>query len=169
MVTRLCALLGALALACVAGAQAVPTDNELRSAYCLGVLRAEIGTLQNALAQAESSGKSAPPPPAEVQEYAAKFQADSRERLAGLQTAYNRLMAYMMPKLSALDSSALMGATSRAHADWQEFMEQPNRCIAKCDPSKMPKEDARACFSKCADNDLITRVKACETPTWLPY
>jgi len=153
----------ALFLACVGPASAqlaVPTDNELRTAYCIPVVKAQIEIENQAIAMAEGQRQSPTP---EAQNLVKEIPA-MREDLAKRQTALDRLQLYLLPKMQALDPIALTAAMHRGDADVLELKASAQRCAAKCTSAP----DWNACISQC-NPDLSARVKACANPTWLPF
>jgi hypothetical protein len=157
----------------IAGAQfhfQTPSDNELHSSYCQAVLKWQIADLQAGLNKAEA-GENAPPMSPELQQYVAKQRAEGHEMLAKLQTAWNRIDAYLTPKFTLLEPLAMLTALQRGEADWRDFMAMADRCTKKCyyTTPMLPKDEAGACFNSCKDDALIARINACADPTWLPF
>lgn len=164
------ALLPASVLPVSAIAQVVqlqaPNENELHSAYCVSLLKLQIQFFQNGLTQAEASAKNPTTPSTPgLQELTAKARTEMRENLAKLGAARDRLQAYLLPKMMKLDSAALALAMKRGEADWQAFRVMGDRCGATCSPAKQ----SSACWSSCVDTALIDRIRACASPTWLPF
>jgi hypothetical protein len=154
------------ALSTAAAAQdAVPTDIELRSAYCLSVIKADIDLEHKMIAQTDALVKSAPTP--ELQQRLLKSSAPLHEALTKLEAVLNRLQLYLMPRMGARDPIALTAAMKRGGADFQEGQAMAERCSAKC--ANLPGDEPAACVNSCVDNDLVARLKACTTPTWLPF
>jgi len=184
--------IGALLLACgtvrVAVAQdTVPTDAELRSAYCIPVLQSEIKMLSDAVAsmdrwrsQNDQSFQQNPPSPdvqnqlRENQKQYLESTEKVREGIARRKSTLNRLQAYLLPRLMHLDPMAIALATKRGDADVQGLHDMSHRCGSQCGISDQiggpdPDDKAKACFASCSDKDLVARLKACSTPTWLPF
>jgi len=165
-------LLLALFAACLAvfspaavAQQAVPTDVELRSAYCLSVIKGDIDLQHKMIAQVDAGLKNAPTP--ELQQQATKVNAELREGLTKFEAVLNRLQLYLLPRMGSRDPIALTAAMKRGEVDVQEVMAMAERCSARCDP--LPGNQPAACNASCIDNDLVMRVQACTTPTWLPF
>ncbi len=116
-----------------------PGDDELRSIYCVEVLRAEI-TLQQHMISASSAAAGVAQP--ELRQQWIETSAELLRRLATLEGALYRLQVYMLPRIPAIDSLALASAIRRAKADVEESSNH----------------DA-----------LLSRVAGCENPTWLPH
>ena len=127
------------ALTCNATAQPrAPSDDELHSMYCAEVLRTEI-TLQHHMISASS--EAAGVGQRELREQRIDTSAELLRGLAKLEGALYRLQLYMLPRIPAIDSLALASAIRQANADVQE--------------------------SRSSDAPL-SRMRACESPTWLP-
>ncbi len=114
-----------------------PSDDELHSMYCVEVLRAEI-TLQQHMISASSEAAGVAQP--QLREQWIDTSAELLRRLAKLEGALYRLQVYMLPRIPAIDSLALASAIRQANADVQESW---------------------------TNNALLSRVEACENPTWL--
>jgi hypothetical protein len=114
-----------------------PGDAELHSMYCVEVLRTEI-TLQRHLISASS--EAAGVAPSELREQWIDTSAELLQGLARLEGALHRLQVYMLPRIATIDSFALASAIRQANADVQESW---------------------------SNDALLSRVTACENPTWL--
>lgn len=105
--------------------------------YCLEVLRTEI-TLQQHMISASSEAAGVGEPT--LREQWIDTSAELLRRLANLERALHRLQVYMLPRIPGLDSYPLASAIRQANADVQESW---------------------------SNGALLTRVSACENPTWL--
>jgi hypothetical protein len=139
----------------------VPSDAELRSAYCLPVVKAEIKLARDAIAMADANKTS--PIPA-VQENLTKASEELRKGLVQAESALNRLQAYLVPRVMARDPVALMAATQRGEADLRA-LESMAAQYAAC----RGVTDDKACIDSYTDKDLVARIRACANPTWLPF
>ena len=127
-------------LTTAAYAEQAPTDNELRSAYCAGVLHREIPWVRDHAAHASS---------ADLQKVSAKMRTQGHAQLARLQTAQNRIKAYLTPRLVAdVDPAAILMAMDRGGTDWKEFL--------------MQTKEGRI------EEGLGARIKRCADPNWIP-
>ena len=143
-----------------------PNESELRSMYCVSVVREEIG-LQNHMITSSSEAASSAPTPEQRQ----KWLDTSTELLQGLQrleSVMGRLQAYMLPRIPQLDSLALGVAIRKGAADFQESRTMADRCAVACNPANTPNEQLQSCSAGCSDNALLSRVSGCDNPTWLP-
>jgi hypothetical protein len=143
--------------------QAVPTDNDLRAAYCISILKHYISLEQQTLNMVENAPT---PPPPELKEWLTKSVETTRNRLAGDQANLDRLQLYLTPKLTSLDPLAIAGATHRAEADWQAKGRAVGRCTPKC--LSLSLKEQTECFASCQDAALLTRVEKCRDPNWPP-
>ncbi len=116
-----------------------PSDDEMRSMYCVEVLRTEITLQQHMIsASSEAAGAAAEP---QLREQWIDTSAELLRHLATLESSLHRLQIYMLPRIPAIDSLALASAIRQANAEVQES----------------------------SGNDaLLGRVKGCENPTWIP-
>jgi hypothetical protein len=132
---------GAVLLSALAGNATAqpraPGNDELHSMYCVEVLRTEI-TLQRHLISASS--EAAGVAPSESREQWIDTSAELLRGLARLEGALYRLQVYMLPRIATIDSFALASAIRQANADVQESW---------------------------SNDALLSRVTACENPTWL--
>ena len=118
-------------------AQQAPSEEELRSMYCAEVLRSEI-TVQQHMISASSEAAGVGEPAMRAQWI--DTSAELLQRLAKLERALRRLQLYMLPRIPTLDSYPLASAIRQANADVQ---------VAS------------------GDDALLSRVRACENPSWL--
>ncbi len=142
------------AASCVIASQAVaqyvmPSDLELRSAYCLPIL-----TSMLAMAQAS---------PTEANKVAVR------------QDELRRLQAYLLPKLSTLDATSIALAMARGGTDMRRFPEAVTACGQQCGESKPYTDRADldqrvACVVNCSNADpAVKRVQSCFPVNWLPF
>jgi hypothetical protein len=176
-VTRLCRM-GAKYLSCgtlllssvsastsVAAQQQAPSDNELRSMYCVEVIRAEIVLQRHLISASDAAAVSAITPT--LRQQWIDTTAELLQGLAKLEVALYRLQAYMLPRIPALDSSALATAMRQGDADFQEARVVADRCAAECNSPQATNQQP-ACSTSCGDKDALSRISACAKPTWLP-
>jgi hypothetical protein len=128
--------------------QATPSDNDLRSAYCVAVLKGQIPWVRDQ-AEAKVDGAPTDASPPELRQANAKVRTEAHVRLERLLAAQARMAAYLSPRLNTLDSAALLLAMDRGEADWQQFQTH----------AKGAHPDAA----------LGHRINACANPNWLPF
>jgi hypothetical protein len=160
-VARITAAIAFTLLAAPAYAQqAVPSDNDLRSAYCMAVLKLEIPWFQDISAKVDAE----PPTPvsaeaqqknpalkqavAESERAQAKARTLMHDKLVKLHGAQDRIVAYLLPRVSSLEPAAMLMAMQRGDADWQQFLAQSK--------------------TSHIDDELGSRIRTCSEPTWLP-
>jgi len=138
-------------------AQAMPTDIELRTAYCIRVTGQQLQVMREMIG-GEPQGSPA---------YGAV-----QKLLQDQATALNRLRSYLLPKLSSLQPDALIAAAGRADADMEQAKGAGTVCTKKCEhlqENGRPGEKWALCVEQCADNPLTKRLRACREPDWLPF
>jgi len=150
----------------VAAQQQTPSDDELRCMYCIEVIRAEIDLQHHMISAADGAAGSSEVPA--TREQWIKTSAELLQGLAKLEGVLYRLQAYMLPRIPALDSLALAAAIREGDEDFQESKLVANRCAVECDAPPATSESQQACSASCGNNPVLTRVTACESPTWLP-
>jgi hypothetical protein len=164
----------AMAIALPTAAQdAVPSDVELRTAYCIPIVKSMAKVAHDTRAAINDWWQQNPPTPEFQQRY-----AESDERLrkneADLDSTLNRLQSYLFPRMEHRDSIALMLAFRRGEADVREAQESGERCAKKCGITAYTPwadEKTRACSDECTatNKELTARTKPCLAPTWLPF
>ncbi|HLJ39224.1 MAG TPA: hypothetical protein VKT54_12545 [Steroidobacteraceae bacterium] len=114
-----------------------PNEEELHSMYCVEVLRAQI-TLQEHMISALS--EAAGVTPSQSRQQWIDTSAELFRQLEKLQGALYRLQGYMLPRIPAIDSSALAAAVRQANAE-------------------LP--------ASWSNEALLRQMNACENPTWV--
>jgi hypothetical protein len=138
-----------------AGAQSQPpSDNELRAAYCIGVVQVEL----QYMAQIDALFRETVP--ADKMGEINQQRADTEQRLA-------RLRAYLLPKLSHLDAVALTVAKQRADTDAALAKTEGDKLLKSC-PIGPPLE-ALKCVTNAPTTEASSRLKACNDTSWLPF
>jgi len=131
-------------------AQQLPSADELRSMYCIEVLRAEIG-LQRRMISASDVAAGGATSLAQRQEWI-DTSAELLHGLQRLELLRYRLQSYMLPRIAALDSFSLADALRRGAADFQA-----SSTVADLD-----------CGMSCGGKASLDRVSGCDKPSWLP-
>ena len=127
--------------------QTKPSDSDLRSAYCVAVLKGQIPWVRDQQVVAKVDGAAADASTPALQQANAKVRTEAHVRLERLLAAQARMAAYLSPRINTLDSAALLLAMDRGEADWREFQTH----------AKGAHPDA----------GLGSRIKACANPNWL--
>jgi hypothetical protein len=150
----------------VAAQQQAPSGDELHSMYCAEVIRAEID-LQHHLISASDAAAGNATTPALRQQWI-DTSAELLKGLAKLEVMRYRLQAYMLPRIPALDSFALAAALRQGDADFQESRAVADRCADECSRPQVTTQQTAVCTTSCSDKTTLSRISACEKPTWLP-
>jgi len=138
--SRISAIIALVTFPGIAPAQEPLSEADLRSAYCVPVLQWEIAQVQ---------------------------RGGDREVLEKLSSALTRVQAYLRPRMSQLDPTALAQAQNRARDDVQG-LQTGLQCTVNC-ASKNPTETAAAaCTKSCMDTAILARMGACEVASWVP-
>jgi len=159
-------LLSALSVSTAVAAQPqAPSGDELRSMYCVEVLRAEIDLQHHLISASDAAAASAIT--SELRQQWIDTSSELLQGLAKLEVVRYRLQAYMLPRIPALDSSALATAMRQGDSDFHESRVIADNCAAECNPGQTSNQQPSACSASCGDKDLLSRVSACHQPTWL--
>jgi len=159
-------LLSTLSISGNVVAQQAPSGDELRSMYCVEVIRAEIG-LQHHLISAVDAAVNSAPTPALRQQWI-DTNAELLQGLERLEVVRYRLQTYMLPRIPTLDSLQLAAAMRQGDADFQESRSVANQCAVECNEPRVNSQQSLVCSTSCSDKATLNRVSACEKPTWLP-
>jgi hypothetical protein len=140
-----------------------PSDAELRAMYCVSVVRAEIG-LQHRMISAsdEAAGGAATP---ELRQQWIDTSSELLQGLARLEVVLYRLQFFMLPRIHELDAFALASAIRQGDSDFEESRAVADRCAAQCNAAS---GELQVCIASCSNNALLSRVSACDNPSWLP-
>jgi len=124
-----------VALSCSSGVvaqQQPPSEDELRSMYCVEVIRAEIGLQRHLISASDAAASSATTPL--LRQQWIDTSAELLQGLAELEVVRYRLQTYMLPKIHALDAFSLAEAMRRGDADFLE-----SRAVGACEkPTWLP-------------------------------
>ena len=95
--------------------QQPPTGDELRSMYCVEVIRTQIQLQHHLISAAEAAAADASTPA--VREQWISASAELLQGLAALELVRYRLQSYMLPRIPALDPLALALAVREGGVD----------------------------------------------------
>lgn len=99
----------------VTAQQHTPSKEELRSMYCVEVIRAEIDLQQHMIsASVDAAGRATTP---ELRQQWIDTSAELIQGLAKLEAVLYRFQAHMLPRIQGLDSSALAEAIREGNTD----------------------------------------------------
>jgi len=148
----------------VVAQQQPPTGDELRSMYCIEVLRAEIGLQRHLISAADTAAGGAVT--LEQRQQWIDTSAELLQGLERLEFVRYRLQTYMLPRIPALDAFSLADAMRRGDADFQASRAVADQCAVEC--SAPSNQQPLVCSTSCGDKTTLDRVTACEKPVWLP-
>lgn len=149
----------------VAAQQPAAGADEMRSMYCVEVIRAEID-LQHHMISASDEAANGATTPALRQQWI-DTSSELLQGLARLEVLRYRLQAYMLPRMQSLDSLALAAAIRQGDADFEASRAMADRCAVECGTPQVM-NGPQACSASCGESSALTRVSACQNPTWLP-
>ena len=143
----------------IANAQQMPTEVELKAAYCIAVTKKQI----EGMAHAKVSDAAA-------QQYISTMLRDEKDRL-------KKLQRYFTPRIQTLEPIPILAAMNRGEADYTNYNQRMNEvapnCIIDCQVLNSTGEvqgKAKQCLSRCLEKDeLIARVDSCSKLNWLPH
>jgi hypothetical protein len=131
----------------------LPSEIDLRAAYCIPIV-------QHIISVFRSVGHELDPPEN-------KKLVD--EVLDGLRADLRRLQLYLLPRLTHLTPLGVVVARRRAQEDLAQLDDYGKTCSAKCDHLRY-KSSWSSCNTKCqAANPLNPRLQTCSDLGWLPY
>lgn len=142
-------LLSAFSASTEVAAQQPPSKDELRSVYCVEVLRAEIALQRHLISASDAAAVSATAPA--LRQQWIDTSAELLQGLTNLEVVRYRLQAYMLPRIPALDSFALAAAMRQGAADFQGSRTVDDQCerptwlppVITTDPGSMQDKSAR--------------------------
>jgi hypothetical protein len=137
-----------LMLVSEAEARELPSEVDLRAAYCFPVV-------EHLVRMAKTSMADDP--------------ALREQILAEVSENLRRLRLYLLPRLPHLEMLGLAAARRRGQEDVVKFEAYHQTCDSKCNPLRY-KPSWIDCTKKCsADDPFAPRLKTCSDLSWLPY
>jgi hypothetical protein len=151
------AMIAILIFASNVGAEQLPSEVDLRAAYCIPIVAHWIsvwGRLANDPVMKESG----------VQQDIAKIIAEHNEDM-------RRLQLYIVPRIPHLEWPGMSGALKRGREDRDKLEQYNATCETKCKlPANKSVSLEEACRGKCyKENPLNHRVSTCSDLRWLPF
>ena len=134
--------------------------------YCVSVIRAEISLQQHMISAADEAASNAST--AEARQRWNATSAELRTALTRLESVLGRIQAYMLPRIGALDTYALRTALRQGDEEFEQSRTMADRCAVACSTQRVADNEVQACSAGCNDNALLSRVSACDNPSWLP-
>ena len=142
-----------LILASNVAAGELPSEVDLRAAYCLLVLQDVIGQFQSLEKDIEDAAD----------------KAANAAMLSSSRANLRRLQLYLVPRMEHLDLIGLAVAKKRGQEDVVKVSQLFDTCQAQCSPPRTKPSEWRSCLDKCHDNPLLTRIQGCSKLSWLPF
>ena len=124
----------------------LPTDTDLKAAYCTPILKAN----EESLASWMNSPFSA----------SATNRKDMEAKAEEVSRSLRRVRLYLIPRLQYLDSHALLAASRSGEEDYAASIKAAEACISLC--------TAKGC-QKCQENPAEARIKSCNSASFLPF
>lgn len=147
-----------------ATAEQLPTDVDLRAAYCVPILKGQIAALNAALGSGADLRGIGP----ELIDANRQYSRDRSDALA-------RLQAYLLPRLGQLEIYPLVSAMKRGEIDsangvWSSMDGCANTCGIRTATGEAARQTAITCFEACTREDpQMKRTLLCIKPDWLPF
>lgn len=129
-----------------------PNEIDLKASYCRPVIAAAVGEHQKAL------NANLP----------ANLRNAAKERHAVAVDRARRLEFYLLPRLNALKSAALLDAQARGYTDVASLAELSRTCDVKCGGIAAPAAST-SCRQRCNEgSEAAKRARDCDDISWLP-
>jgi hypothetical protein len=153
-----------LMLASSVVARELPSEADLRAAYCIPLVQDFLNSLRSVNTHAQSPALSP-----ELQAMRDQSDAAFAEIVSEFDDNLRRLRLYLIPRIPYLDLRGLEAARKRGEEDAARFEQYQKTCRVKCEHLKR-KSSWPGCLDKChADNPLNPRIKPCSELNWLPF
>ena len=151
----------------------LPTDTELRAAYCMPVVAADADFYRKAISQLDQLLKSEEQLNNDQKNHARiqkiqKSLAEMQQYLVESQVNMRRLELYTAPRIYELDASLLLIAVKRAEEDLDMTRSMAKACVDNCSKST----DLFQCTSSCGksgNEEIKQRFQTCRNLSWLPF
>jgi hypothetical protein len=146
-----------LMLVSSAEAEQLPSEVDLRAAYCIPIVKHWISVLRPLATDPDLKESG-------VQQVIAEITAEHTEQL-------RRLQLYLLPRITHLESLGVTTALKRGEEDRDKLEQYRMTCKTKCKPpaNKLAPSEGE-CIRKCnAENPLKPRLDACSDLRWLPF
>ena len=149
-------------LASSVAAQELPSQTDLRAAYCIPIVQDALDVISPLLTLTDS---------AQLTEDLTTLVTEDTDNL-------RRLNLYLAPRIPHLEPLGLATAAQRAKEDLKQYEQHGKSCATKCQQSvnkQRVSEDKRAsaegaCKRKCfAESPVRSRFEECHDLRWLPY
>jgi hypothetical protein len=146
-----------LILASSVEAQELPSEVDLRAAYCVPIVKYWINVFK--------------PMATDPVMQEAGLHQDIVEILTKYNEKLRRLRLYLLPRFEHLESLGMTAALKRGQEDLEKLEQYSTTCKAKCSPiARKSASSEEVCMKKChAENPLKPRLDACSDLRWLPF
>ena len=158
------------------GQRPLPTDTELRAAYCVRVLQSDVAGLNSLGAEIDDTAARIHEVPPDLRQQVLQTLQESKrdlpQMIAERKSALNRVQLFILPRMKYLDATALLAATRRAESDLRESAAVGGKCLRQCAVPRAGEpgaDQSNSCLRSCMGEDLQSRLEACRNPTWLPF
>lgn len=134
----------------------LPSDTDLKTAYCMGVLESQIAAVEAVVKDNPQS-----------RELAKEWLREPNANL-------HRLRSYLVPRTSQLDLTGLVAAKNRGVIDYTASQKQTMMCLEKCPLEKSATPQALEKWNQCVqgcgtDDPAAAREQSCKNINWLPF
>jgi hypothetical protein len=148
-----------IVLVCASNARAreLPSQVDLRAAYCAAVLKESQSEFTRSLGSVMDP----------------EMKAIVEQRLATIATDFRRLQRYLLPRLPYLDPDGLTAAIQSGQEDVVQRSAHQKMCAAQCQKVLNKYHDvtkAKVCLVTCnEESPAWKRAWVCEDLSWLPF
>lgn len=125
------------------GQRVMPTETDLLASYCIGVVSADLAFIRDLAVRAEGSF---PGTPAEQRE---KLRQGFEDSIREMERDLRRIRLYLIPRLSALDSSPLLAAVKSGEEDVAGAKEDSASCLARRQCEQLYGDSWSQCMESC--------------------
>ena len=134
----------AMAGQAVAAGHLQPSDLELTTVYCVGVLKNRLTMLR-------------------------ELSPSQKSAIDAVRRDLERLGEFIAPRLDTLDTAQLATARRRANDDFMAWYADTNACMRACVGERANRDRRRTCWSGCSQTGAsFERMRICTTIDWLP-
>jgi len=154
-----------LVLASNARAQVLPSQVDLRAAYCIPLLQYAVSEIEHIASLLRDNAQLFTP------EHQAVGRAVSEKTLSKTATNLRRLQLYLLPRLPYLAAYGIVAAKKSGEEDYARLKEDAKACDTKCNNAFANNSSAAlSCTLQCnSDSPVRARMSICEDLSWLPF
>ena len=154
----LCPLITVLVWSSLARAAELPSQVDLRAAYCIVILQdAYSASVIASMGLTDTKDKEG-----------------TRKQLTDTETNLRRLQLYLLPRLPYLDTSGLLAATTSGKEDVARLQAHKQKCQTSCGPEVSSDPFLHGmcmlgCHLEASKEPTTARIRVCESLNWLPF